>query len=165
MSISLKARTNTVGTVAISEFAPKAFPFAGGNFDIAVDEPLECSIVDIATGIETPRVITFYTNKLKNVYENSGIDPQYQAKSKQGVRFITKVSDILELESDSDSDYRVLLPIEAHTVVTIPLCDKITEAVILQQLMDAVAAGYEINGSSATSRALKLARGLMKPKM
>lgn len=166
MSKYLKSRTNTPGsTVLPASFAPKAFEFSNPNFDLGADEPDYCQIVDTATEITTPRIIETRFDRIQNVYNNTNIAPAYQSGAKAGVRFICKVSDILTLLDDADSTYRVDLPVEAHVVVTLPLCDQITDEVIQQQVADAVATLFTSDGTITQSRIAKLVRGLTKPKM
>lgn len=166
MSKVLQNRQNTAGVGELpTTFKPKAFKFTDNAFDLSVEDSGYCQIIDTATGITTPRVIETRFDKVTNVYTNTSIAAENQLGAKAGVRVINKVSDVLTILDDSDSTYRVDLPIEAHVVLTLPLCDLITEAVVQQQIADAVATLFVTDGTTVVSRILKEARGIVKPRM
>lgn len=143
----------------------RAYDWRGGNFDIADETADTVTIMDTTLPLDAPRTFWLKCQKVGNIYTHAPIDTAYKAAAKGGIKCIVNLRDILTIEDDTDSTYRVDYPIEAQVVFTIPYCELITENLIQQELNDAVAALYapSADGSTAVSRALKMARGIASP--
>jgi hypothetical protein len=167
------SRNNPTAGVVIPEATlerMKAFDFKDSPFDVIEDGPNKCVILDTATPIDRQRVMTFIRDTVKDIYTGSTIPQAYRLGSTAGVRIINKVSDIWTITDTEDASYRVDFPVEAHTVITIPLVDLITEQDMYQQVMDAAATMFYAKDSgdgtfTATARLAKEARGIVKPPM
>lgn len=166
MSLYLKARTPSKTEVHIAAPATfTAYDWKSGDFDLIAETADSVTITDTTVPIDTPRTFWSKCQKVANVYKNSDVAGAYRAKATGGVKCINSVQDVITILDDTDTTYRIDLPIKANITFELPYNELITDTIVQQQIFDAFASIYSVSrdGTSAVSRALKEARGAVNP--
>lgn len=164
MSQYLKERTPSKSSVQIA--APvsfKAYDWKSGDFDVIAETADTVTITDTTVPIDTPRTFWTKCQKVANVYKNSNVASAYRAKATGGVKCINSVQDVITILDDTDTTFRIDLPIKASITFELPYNELITDVVVQQQLYDAVASVFSKSGETFVSRMLKEARGAVNP--
>lgn len=166
MSQYLKVRTPSKSGVQIT--APvtfTAYDWKSGDFDVVAETADTVTITDTTVPIDTPRTFWSKSQKVANVYKNSNVASAYRAKATGGVKCINSVQDVITILDDTDTTFRIDLPIKANITFELPYSELITDTVVLQEIYDAIATIFTLSkdGESCVSRALKEARGAVNP--
>lgn len=164
MSQYLKERTPSRSGVQIA--APvlfNAYDWKSGDFDVVAETADTVTITDTTVPIDTPRTFWTKCQKVANVYKSSNVASAYRAKATGGVKCINSVQDVITILDDTDTTFRIDLPIKASITFELPYNELITDVVVQQQLFDAVASVFSKSGETSVSRVLKEARGAVNP--
>lgn len=134
----------------------------GADFAVKEDEPGSMILTNLTTPLDRAEVIRYGRSEVKNVYNNTSIDPKVQSPNRKGVQLLVQIQDVATVTDSDDAAFRVDLPIQTHVVIKVPADAAITGSVIQQHLGRVVSALYD-TGSMNTSRIEKLLRGALEP--
>lgn len=130
------------------------------NFAAISDTPNECRITDISANLETPKVVRYAAQDVANVYSGTDIDPSAYAPVRRGKSVVIQTSLNAKVTDSTDPSFLVLLPVQIHTVVKLPVTDYLTSAQINLMLRDHFGDIITANDSDMLPRLL---RGALKP--
>lgn len=132
------------------------------DFCVKQDEPGEAIITNKTSPIDCPEKFRFASSVVKDIYQNTDVDPSTRAASRRGTRILCQLSDVYSLTDSTDATFLVNLPIEGHIVLTLPNDSNITEAMLLAFIGRLVSGLFE-TGSTDASRLKSQLRGAMLP--
>lgn len=132
------------------------------DFCIKQDDPGEAIISNRTSPIDCPEKFRFACSPVKDIYQNTDIEPSARAASRRGSRILCQLSDVYTLTDSSDATFRVNLPMEGHIVLTLPNDNNITEGMLLAFIGRLISGLFE-TGSQTASRLQSLLRGAMLP--
>lgn len=143
-----------------------SFPRALLNFeaDFAEKEqnPGSLILTNLTAPLDRSETIRYAESQVKNVYQNTSIDPKVQSPNRSGVQLLVQIQDVATVTDSDDAAYRVDLPIQTHVVIRVPNDALITGDIVQAHLGRVVSALYE-TGSTTTTRISKLLRGALEP--
>lgn len=134
----------------------------GKDFRVKVNEPQEVIITNLTSPIDRPEKFRFAMSDIKDIYKNSGIDPNLFSPSKRGVSVLVQLTDTYTVTDSADPTHEVALPLEAHLVLKVPA----NEAVTTQMIVDFIgrlASGFFETGAVNPNRVKSLCRGSLLP--
>jgi hypothetical protein len=143
-----------------SEFTPNIQIPDYSNYAIISDTGNECRITDTSTGLEIPRIVRYAAQDVANVYSGTDIDPSAYAPIRRGKSVVIQTSLNVKVTDTTDPSFLVLLPVQIHTVVKLPVTDLLESAMINQMLREHIG---DIVTSVNEDRIPKLLRGALKP--
>lgn len=123
----------------------------------------EVVLTNITSPIDRPEKIRLGYNEISNIYAGTGIDPSVLAPTKRGVSILAQVTDVLSVTDDTDSDYRIDLPMSCHLVIKVPASEYINAAKVQAQLGRMLSSLFD-TGSLSESRLESILRGSLIPK-
>lgn len=142
------------------------FPRGLVNFsaDFAERSDTDGSLVlaNITSPLDRVEQVRYARQEVKNVYQNTSIDPKVQSPNRKGVQLLVEFTDIATVTDTSDPSYRVDLPIKTHVVIRVPN-DALVDGAVVQTHLGRVVSGLFDTGSTTTTRIEKLLRGALKP--
>lgn len=119
-------------------------------------------ITNVTSPLDRPENIRFAYSEIANVYEGTKVDPGYLGTSKRGVSLLCQVTDIYSLTDDTDTAYRVDLPVSAHIVLRLPACEYITPDMAKALVVRTVSSMFG-TGQVSSARIAALLRGSLLP--
>ena len=134
----------------------------GKDFCIKQDDPGEAVISNRTSPIDCPEKFRFACSSVKDIYQNTDIEPSTRAASRRGSRVLCQLSDVYTLTDSTDATFRVNLPIEGHIVLTLPNDNNLTDAMLLAFIGRMISGLFE-TGSNTATRLQSLLRGAMLP--
>jgi hypothetical protein len=131
-----------------------------GNYAVISDTPNECRITDVTASLETPRIVRYAAQDVANVYSGLDIDPSAYAPIRRGKSVVIQTSLNAKVTDTTDPSFLVLLPVQIHTVVKLPVTNYLTSAdinsILRSHFGDILISGNE-------DRLPRLLRGALKP--
>lgn len=155
MAITVTFPDNTGGDQTPTVYNPNY-----ANYAVVSDTNNECRISDISQGLETPRIVRYAAQDVANVYSGTDIDPSAFAPIRRGKSVVIQTSLNVKVTDSTDPSFLVLLPVQIHTVVKLPITDYLTSTQINTMLKDHF--GDIITGANL-DRLPRLLRGALKP--
>lgn len=141
---------------------PRALLNFGADFAEKEDRPGKLDLTNMTSPLDRAEIIKYECSDLKNIYQDTSIDPKVQSPNRKGVRLHIRVEDVASVTDSTDPTYRVDLPISTTIIVRVPADALITGAIVQEHLGRAVSALFD-TGSTATTRIEKLLRGALEP--
>lgn len=134
------------------------------SYRVAVDKAGEAVLTCITAPLDAGSDFVMKSSTIPNIYKNSGSIPVgLRDGSTTGVKLLCQKNEIWTVTDDSDSTYRVNVPVSAHLVLTIPNNALITESDVTSLINRCIGGLYEVNGSSSESRLSALLRQALIP--
>jgi hypothetical protein len=130
------------------------------EYAVVSDTPNECRITDVNAPLETPRIVRYAAQDVANVYSGLDIDPSAYAPVRRGKSVVIQTSLNVKVTDTTDPSFLVLLPVQIHTVVKLPVTSYLTSANINTMLRDHFG---DIVTSADDDRLPRLLRGALKP--
>jgi hypothetical protein len=155
MAISVTFPENAGNGVTLSVYIPDYSDYAA-----ITDTSNECRITDISQGLEVPRIVRYAAQDVANVYSGTDIDPSAFAPIRRGKSVVIQTSLNVKITDTTDPSFLVLLPVQIHTVVKLPVTDYLTSDNINTMLRDHF--GDIVTGANG-DRLPRLLRGALKP--
>lgn len=114
---------------------------------------------------DAKQTIRYATTPIANVYANTTVDPSYQLPNKRGVSIVAQLNHVVTVTDDSDSEYQVELPIEAHVVMRIPQTSLLSDTQLFYIVKRAISTliDEQTPANPETYRFSQLIRGAMVP--
>lgn len=132
------------------------------NFAIQSNRAGEATITNMNCPVAYPETVRFSAADVRNVYKDSGVDPNLYAASARGRSVVVSIKDTWKEFDTEDATYEVALPMKAHLVVTVPNVATITDADIERFVARLCSCAF--TGASGTpSRLMELLKGSMLP--
>lgn len=129
------------------------------DFRVKSDQPgKEVVLTNITSPIDRPERIRIGYSDIANIYNGTGIETSVLAPTKRGVSVLVQLTDVMSVTDDTDSDYRIDLPVSYHLVVKVPASEFITAADI-QAGIGRLLSGLFDTGVTTTSRLESILRG------
>jgi hypothetical protein len=142
------------------EQTPAVYTPNYSDYAVISDTNNECRISDIDLDLETPRIVRYAAQDVANVYSGTDIDPSAYAPIRRGRSVVIQTSLNVRISDSTDPSFMILLPVQIHTVVKLPVTSYLTSANINTMLRDHF--GDIITGASS-DRLPRLLRGALKP--
>jgi hypothetical protein len=120
----------------------------------------ECRVTDIEQSLEAPRTVRYASQDVANVYSGLDIDPSAYAPVRRGKSVVIQTSLNVRVTDTTDPDFLVLLPVQVHTVVKMPVTNYLTAENMNLILRDHF--GDIVDGATS-DRLPRLLRGALKP--
>lgn len=130
------------------------------NYAVVSDTANECRITDVTASLETPRIVRYAAQDVANVYSGTDIDPSAYAPVRRGRSVVIQTSLNVKVTDSTDPSFLVLLPVQIHTVVKLPITDYLDSTDIALILNDHIG---DIVLTAETDRLPRLLRGALKP--
>jgi hypothetical protein len=130
------------------------------EYAVVSDTPSECRITDVVASLETPRIVRYAAQDVANVYSGLDIDPSAYAPIRRGKSVVIQTSLNVKVTDTTDPSFLVLLPVQIHTVVKLPVTSYLSSADINAILRDHFG---DIITSNDADRLPRLLRGALKP--
>jgi hypothetical protein len=156
MAISVTIPTNSGG----DEYQPVVKLPDYSDYAVVSDTPNECRITDVTASLETPRVVRYAAQDVANVYSGLDIDPSAYAPIRRGKSVVIQTTLNVKVTDSTDPSFLVLLPVQIHTVVKLPVTSYLTSENINEILRDHFG---DILTSGDADRIPRLLRGALKP--
>lgn len=102
-----------------------------------------------------PTTVRFTKGTVSNIYQNSGIDPNFRAQTNRGISLVVGVKNGL-IGTDSDTGEQVVLPLSCHFVVKVPLHSQINGQTIVRMLQSLIGS-LDDTALSGDTRAARIA--------
>jgi len=127
----------------------------------------ELRLTHVEQGLEMPFIVREAITQVNNIYSGTDIDPSAYASTRRGVSLLLQINQNIKVTDTEDPDYEVLLPVQAHLVLKLPVTDLLSTADVESITHNLVATLYstESDGKEVTSRLGKLLRGALVPAM
>jgi hypothetical protein len=155
MAITVTFPTNVGGNYEVTSQQPDYSDYA-----VVSDTPNECRITDVAAPLETPRVVRYAAQDVTNVYSGLDIDPSAYAPIRRGKSVVIQTSLNVKVTDTTDPSFLILLPVQIHTVVKLPVTSYLSSdninLILRDHLGDIITSGNE-------DRLPRLLRGALKP--
>jgi hypothetical protein len=155
MATSVIYPTNGGGSVETSFEFPEFTDYA-----VVSDTPSECRITDISASMETPRTVRYAAQDVANVYSGLDIDPSAYAPVRRGKSVVIQTSLNVKVTDTTDPSFLVLLPVQIHTVVKMPITSYLSASDVNNILRDHFG---DILTGAGSDRLPRLLRGALKP--
>jgi hypothetical protein len=149
------------------------FPDNNGNsYQVVVDTPdyadyavvsdngNECRVTSITADLSTPRTVRYAAQDVANIYSGTDIDPSAYAPVRRGKSVVIQTTLNVKVTDSGDPSFLVLLPLQMHTVVKMPITDYLDSSTVNRILRDHF--GDIIVGADS-DRLPRLLRGALKP--
>lgn len=160
--VSLGYTDTAIPEVVALDF-PRGLLNFGADFRIrSASNGREVVITNLTSPIDRPENVRLAYSDVANIYTGTGIDPSVHAPTKRGISLLIQVTEIWSVTDDADADYRVDLPVSAHTVVKVPVSEYITAARFEAFLGRLMSCFYD-TGVETTGRIDQLIRGSLTP--
>jgi hypothetical protein len=130
------------------------------NFATITDTANECRITDISADLETPKIVRYAAQDVTNVYSGTDIDPSAYAPVRRGKSVVIQTSFNVKITDSTDPSFLVLLPVQLHTVVKMPVTDYLSASDVNLMLRDHFG---DILTSGDDDMLPRLLRGALKP--
>jgi hypothetical protein len=147
--------TNQGSTIELTFEIPEYTDYA-----VISDTPNECRITDITDAMETPRIVRYAAQDVANVYSGTDIDPSAYAPVRRGKSVVVQTSLNVKVTDTTDPSFLVLLPVQVHTVVKMPVTSYLSATDINVILRDHLG---DILTGATSDRLPRLLRGALKP--
>lgn len=135
----------------------------GKDFRVKVDEPTEGVITNMTSPLGQVETIRTGISYIQDVYKNTGIDQRLRYPTRRGISIVGQVNDVWSLLDDTDTTYRVDLPVSCHIVFKIPECPQISASDIKYLIGRCISTLME-TGEVSVERIKALTRGSLLPK-
>jgi len=123
----------------------------------------EVVLTNITSPIDRPENIRVAHTDIANIYGGTSVEPSVLAPTKRGVSVLAQVTEVLSVSDDTNSDFRIDLPVSAHLVIKVPNSEYIT-AEVVQTLVGRLLSSLFDTGVTTTSRLDAILRGSLVPK-
>lgn len=130
------------------------------DYAVVSDNGNECRITDIAAGMETPRTVRYAAQDVANIYSGTDIDPSAYAPVRRGKSVVIQTSLNVKVTDANDPAFLVLLPVQIHTVVKVPITDYLTAGNLNEILRNHFG---DIITKADEDRLPRMLRGALKP--
>lgn len=134
----------------------------GKDFRVKESTPANAVVVNLTSPVDRTEKFQWSCSDIKDIYQNTGIDPSAYAASRRGVRILAKVSEIWSETDTVDASFRVDHPVSGHLVLNIPQSGIITSEMV-QTLIGRLVSGLFDTGSLTTDRISGLVKGSLLP--
>jgi hypothetical protein len=138
-------------TVAIPDYT---------NYAVISDNGSECRITDVAADMDTPRIVRYAAQDVANVYSGTDIDPSAYAPVRRGKSVVIQTTLNVKVTDTNDPSLHILLPVQIHTVVKMPITDQLNADQMNEILRDHFG---DIVVGADSDRLPRLLRGALKP--
>jgi hypothetical protein len=155
MAKSVIYPSNNGGLYSVSITGPDYADYA-----VVSDTGNECRITDVNANLQTPRTVRYASQDIANVYSGTDIDPSAYAPVRRGKSVVVQTSLNVQVTDTTDPSFLVLLPVQIHTVVKMPISDYLSSAAIDSLLKDHFG---DLIIDATTDRLPRLLRGALKP--
>jgi hypothetical protein len=155
MAISVTFPSNSGNDIQVISHQPDYTEYA-----VVSDTPNECRITDVTAPLETPRIVRYAAQDVTNVYSGLDIDPSAYAPIRRGKSVVIQTSLNVKVTDTTDPSFLVLLPVQIHTVVKLPVTSYLSSENINEILRDHLG---DIIISGDGDRLPRLLRGALKP--
>lgn len=119
-------------------------------------------LTNITSPVDRPEKIRIAYSEIANVYGGTGIEASLLAPTKKGVSVLSQLTETISVTDDTDSDYRIDLPVSYHLVVKVPASEHIT-ATDVQEGIGRLLSSLFDTGADDASRLEAILRGSLVP--
>jgi len=167
MSIMTKVKSTGYSDTPIEGVTELSFPRAVLNIskDFRVksnNAGKEVVLTNITSPVDRPEKIRIAYTDVANVYSGTGIEASVLAPTKRGVSILAQVTETISITDDTDSDYRVDLPVSYHLVMKVPASEHINAEDVKQGLGRLLSSLFD-SGADDASRLEAILRGSLVP--
>jgi hypothetical protein len=110
--------------------------------------------------METPRIVRYAAQDVANIYSGTDIDPSAYAPVRRGKSVVIQTSLNVKVTDENDPAFLVLLPVQIHTVIKVPITDYLSSNHLNEILRNHFG---DIITKSNEDRLPRLLRGALKP--
>lgn len=121
----------------------------------------EIVLVNINSSTDRPEKIRIACSEVKDIYQNSGIDPASFAQSRKGFSLVVQITEVGRVTESADGS-SVDLPFSAHIVIKAPANELVTSTVVETMVKRLLSALYNENSDTLT-RLTGLMKGAVVP--
>lgn len=141
---------------------PRAIINYKADYCVMTDTPGEAVISNKTSPVDAPERIRFAMSTVKDVYQNTDIDPGTVSPSKRGSQILVQLTEVWTKSDATLPSYKINLPVSGHIVLKVPNDSDLTADMLISFLGRLVSGLYE-TGSSTNPRLNALLRGSMIP--
>lgn len=132
------------------------------DYCVMTDDPGEAIISNKTSPVDAPERLRFAMSTVKDVYQNTEIDPGTYSPSKRGSQILVQLTEVWTKSDATNASFKINLPVTGHIVLKVPNDSDISADMIIAFLGRLVSGLYE-TGSLTNSRINALLRGSMIP--
>lgn len=122
----------------------------------------EVILTNITAEPDRPEKIRIGFTEIANVYSGSGVEPSISAPTKRGTQILAQITEVISITDDTDSNYRVDLPVSYHLVIKVPTSEHIAADDVITGLGRLLSSLFD-TGVTTTSRLEAILRGALVP--
>jgi len=122
----------------------------------------EVVLTNITSPVDRPENIRLAYTEVANIYGGTSVDPSVSAPTKRGVSILAQVTDVMSVQDDANSDFRIDLPLSAHLVIKVPASEYVT-AETVQTLVGRLLSSLFDSGKTDLTRLDAILRGSLVP--
>lgn len=141
---------------------PRGIPNFKADFCVTTDGPGEAIISNKTSPVDSPEKFRFAMSTVKDVYQNSEIDPGTFSPSKRGSQILVQLTEVWTKSDATNASYKINLPVSGHIVLKVPN-DSDISADMIQAFLGRLVSGLFETGSENNLRLNALLRGSMIP--
>jgi len=143
---------------------PRAVLNVGADFRVKSqsNNGKEVILTNLTSPIDRPENIRIAHTDVANIYSGTAVEPSVLSPTKKGVSILSQVTEVLSVTDDTNSDYRIDLPLSAHLVIKVPASEHVSAAVV-QELVGRLLSSLFDTGATTTSRLEAILRGSLVP--
>lgn len=122
----------------------------------------EVILTNITSPVDRPENIRIAYTDVANIYGGTSIEPSVLAPTKRGVSVLAQVTDVMSVTDDTNSDFRIDLPLSAHLVIKVPASEYVT-ADVVHTLVGRLLSSLFDTGVTTNARLDAILRGSLVP--
>lgn len=129
---------------------------------IANNAGKEVVLTNITCPPDRPEKIRIGYTSIANAYSNTGVEASVLAPTKKGTQILAQVTEVISVTDDTDSTYRIDLPVSYHLVIKVPTSEYISASDVQTGVGRLLSSLFD-TGVSTTSRLEAILRGALVP--
>lgn len=132
------------------------------DFRLGTTKSDQLTLVNLTSPNDRVEKALITVSDIKDVYQNTDIDPSVYAPSRRGINLYVQLKDTYSVTDSVDADFEQHLPISASITVRVPASQYLTAEHVQTAVARAVSLLYD-QGSVTTTRLNSLLKGSLKP--
>lgn len=141
---------------------PRAIINYKSDFCVVTDTPGEAVLSNKTSPVDAPERLRFAMSTVKDVYQNTDIDPGTYSPSKRGSQILVQLNEVWTKSDATLASYKINLPVSGHIVLKVPNDSDLTADMLIAFVGRLVSGLFE-TGSATNNRISALLRGSMIP--
>jgi hypothetical protein len=132
------------------------------DFRVGQTKADQIVLVNLTSPNDRIEKATIAFSNIKDIYQNTEIDPSVYAPSRRGINLYVQLKDTYSVTDDVDADFEQHLPISVSMTIRVPASQFLTAEHVQTVLARAVSLLYDQN-SIAVTRLNSLLKGSLTP--